>query len=252
VDRGISEADLHAYVDGQLAAERHEAVERWLLAHPQDAARVADYRHVTATLHSFLDRALEEPVPPRLLARPSPPLRSLRRTWPPRLAMAFGTLAAGLLIGWLARGILDQRASFVDALLREAVAAHAAAPSPQTAAADEAELRRWLSQRVGHEVGVPDLEDLGFRFRAGRLLAAADGSAVQLIYETAAGDRMSLYVMPPPLGVLNLASGSARREAWQAFYWVDGKIGCVLTGGARIPNIEPAAHSAYRQLAESG
>ena len=43
-DQMISEDELHAYVDGELPADRRNAVEAWLAAHADDAARVAAWR----------------------------------------------------------------------------------------------------------------------------------------------------------------------------------------------------------------
>ncbi|HKS63850.1 MAG TPA: anti-sigma factor, partial [Xanthobacteraceae bacterium] len=40
----VTEEELHAYVDGELAADRRAAVERWLASHAEDAARVAAWR----------------------------------------------------------------------------------------------------------------------------------------------------------------------------------------------------------------
>ena len=40
-DLPVTEDELHVYVDGELAADRREAVERWLASHPDDAARFA-------------------------------------------------------------------------------------------------------------------------------------------------------------------------------------------------------------------
>ena len=37
----VGEDVLNAYVDGELSAERRSAVETWLAAHPEDAAKVA-------------------------------------------------------------------------------------------------------------------------------------------------------------------------------------------------------------------
>jgi hypothetical protein len=37
----VSEEDLHAYVDGQVAGGDCAAIEKWLESHPEDAARVA-------------------------------------------------------------------------------------------------------------------------------------------------------------------------------------------------------------------
>ena len=41
-DRIVSDDELHAYVDGELPADRHDAVEAWLATHPEDAGKVAD------------------------------------------------------------------------------------------------------------------------------------------------------------------------------------------------------------------
>jgi anti-sigma factor RsiW len=43
-DLTVTEDELHAYVDGELAQERRGAVEAWLASHPEDAARVAVWR----------------------------------------------------------------------------------------------------------------------------------------------------------------------------------------------------------------
>jgi anti-sigma factor RsiW len=40
----VTEDELHAYVDGELPADRREAIETWLARHPDDAARVAAWR----------------------------------------------------------------------------------------------------------------------------------------------------------------------------------------------------------------
>ena len=40
----VTEDELHVYVDGELPADRRDAVETWLSNHPEDAARVAAWR----------------------------------------------------------------------------------------------------------------------------------------------------------------------------------------------------------------
>ncbi len=40
----VSEEELHAYVDGQIAGGECAVIERWLASHPEDAARVAAWR----------------------------------------------------------------------------------------------------------------------------------------------------------------------------------------------------------------
>ena len=43
-DSPVTEEELHAYVDGELPADRQEAVAAWLAAHPEQAAQVAAWR----------------------------------------------------------------------------------------------------------------------------------------------------------------------------------------------------------------
>lgn len=43
----VTEDELHAYVDGELPAERRADVEAWLAAYPEDAERVQSWRAMT-------------------------------------------------------------------------------------------------------------------------------------------------------------------------------------------------------------
>ena len=61
----VTEDELHAYVDGQLAAERHAVVEQWLLEHADDAARVAAWRAQADAMRARYGATANEPVPPR-------------------------------------------------------------------------------------------------------------------------------------------------------------------------------------------
>ncbi|WP_416359531.1 anti-sigma factor family protein, partial [Achromobacter insolitus] len=51
----ITEADLHAYADGQLPPARRAEVETFLAAHPQDQGRVDEWREQRRLLHAMLD-----------------------------------------------------------------------------------------------------------------------------------------------------------------------------------------------------
>ena len=68
IDRTIpvTEDELHAYVDGELPAERSGDVEAWLAAHPEDAARVQAWRAMAEALHARYGQVIDEPVPQRL------------------------------------------------------------------------------------------------------------------------------------------------------------------------------------------
>ncbi len=67
----VSEDELHAYVDGQLPAERRGAVEAWLAAHPDDAARVAAWRSQAELIRARFGAVAEEKPPQRLNVRGS-------------------------------------------------------------------------------------------------------------------------------------------------------------------------------------
>ena len=66
----VTEAELHAYVDGVLPASRSDAMAAHLADHPEDAARVAAYREQIAALRREYDPVLSEPVPQQI-GRPS-------------------------------------------------------------------------------------------------------------------------------------------------------------------------------------
>src|SRR5262249_12196993 len=65
-DAPILEAELHAYVDGELPADRRAAVEAWLAANPQDAARVSAWRAQADLINARYGGVVQEPIPRRL------------------------------------------------------------------------------------------------------------------------------------------------------------------------------------------
>ena len=67
IDRNpaVAEEELHAYVDGELAPDRRVAVEAWLASHPEDAARVAQWRSQADAIRARFGMLASEPVPAR-------------------------------------------------------------------------------------------------------------------------------------------------------------------------------------------
>jgi anti-sigma factor RsiW len=77
-DHNVTEDELHAYVDGELTAQRRSVVELWLTAHPDDAARVAAWRGQAELIRARYGAVAKEKLPQQLnLAR----LVSRRRRW---------------------------------------------------------------------------------------------------------------------------------------------------------------------------
>ena len=62
----VTEADLHAYIDGVLPLARAAEVEAYLAERPEEVARLAAYREQRAALRREFDPVLDELPPPRL------------------------------------------------------------------------------------------------------------------------------------------------------------------------------------------
>ncbi|MBN8967599.1 MAG: anti-sigma factor, partial [Rhizobiales bacterium] len=190
----VTEDELHAYVDGELPAERRAAVEAWLAAHPEAAAQVSSWRTQSDILHAKYDRVADEAVPPHLnidlLSQPP-------RRWP--YALIAATLAALVIgggAGYELRGRSTQPSAFTN-FTKDALDAHklyvVEVRHPVEVAANErAHLQQWLSNRVGYKIQAPELDNNGLKFIGGRLLPGPAGPAAFLMYETANGERYTV------------------------------------------------------------
>src|SRR4051794_21401083 len=115
-ERRISEAELHAYVDGELTPQDRAEVEAMLAAAPAEAGLVRDFRDLNAAIGQRYAGRLEEPVPGRMQQAL---VRIPEHTNPkrPGLVRRLAPLAAAILIaamagvgGYLARGLtIDTR-----------------------------------------------------------------------------------------------------------------------------------------------
>ena len=87
----VTEADLHAFVDGRLPAERQVEIAAYLAARPEDAQRLEAYRAHKRELHALFDPVLDEQPPQRLL-------KSARPRAVPQTPWYLQRLAAGIAI----------------------------------------------------------------------------------------------------------------------------------------------------------
>ena len=65
-DSPVMDAELHAFVDGELAVDRRAAVEAWLATHPDDAARVAAWRAQADLIRARYAGVPQEALPRQL------------------------------------------------------------------------------------------------------------------------------------------------------------------------------------------
>ena len=248
----VTEDELHAYVDNELPVERRAAVEAWLAAHPDDAERVTSWRTMSDALHAKYDSVADEPVPPRLS------VDLLSRT--PRRWM-MGAIAASLLafavgggIGWAARGA-NATPSMFASFTGDALGAHKlyvveVRHPVEVAGSENAHLQQWLSKRCGWEVRAPELDATGLKLVGGRLLPGPTGPASFLMYETASGERFTIFAARAETEATQMRY--ATHDGTGALFWADRGVGYVVSGGADRDRLERVARLVYDQNEKAG
>jgi anti-sigma factor RsiW len=241
----VTEADLHAWLDGELPEVRRRDVEQYLDHHPEEAARLAAYRRQNEALSELYDAVLDEPVPRRLRRR-----SSLR--W--RHAAAVAWIALGGLLGWFARDLGDTglRAELPPWAKRAAVAHVVYAPEVrhpvEVTAEQEGHLVAWLSKRLGAPLRIPQLNELGYGLVGGRLLPGERGPVAQFMYQDGRGQRLTLYVRVNAEDSRETAFRFARESNVGVFYWIDRKLGYALSGEVGKEELLQVATAVHRQL----
>lgn len=243
----VTEADLHAHVDGVLPAARAAEVEAYLADHPDDAARVAAYREQIVAFHREFDPVLDEPLPR---------LEMPRRSWMRPLlrgAAAILWFALGGVAGWQWHAYDTEKRIEATTWARRAAIAHVVySPEvrhPVEVGADqETHLVAWLSKRLGTPLKVPYLGGQGFQLVGGRLLPGERGPVAQFMYQDGKGQRLTLYVRVNPDESTETAFRFAQERGVGVFYWLDRKLGYALSGEIDKNELLGVATSVYRQL----
>lgn len=251
----ISDDDLHAFVDGALDPERRRSVKAALSQDPDAAARVAAYRSQAEALHTAYDPVGDAPLPEglrRVAQAPAP--RPAPAVWSLRAAAAAALLILGGAAGWLLNDAGNPSANYFAELTGVASEAHriyaAEVRHPvEVAAEEQAHLFAWLSNRLGSAVWAPNLSDQGYSLVGGRLLPSGDGPAAQFMYETEAGERLTLFVRSGA-DQGETAFRFARNGDEGAFYWVDRNFGYALVGTIEREPLLRAARAVFVAFSE--
>lgn len=246
----ITDEDLHAFVDGVLPAARRAAVEAWLAATPDDAARVAAYRQQKEGLSALFDPVLGEPVPARLAPDAVRGGRRRVGVWLGRAAAAVLLAGAGFGGGWFASEAEFPRLPTLRALASEGVSAHRVYTVEvrhpvEVDASRQQHLVTWLSKRMGREIQAPDLSGHGFKLVGGRLLHADNQPACQFMYETDDGERLTLYIRINP-DSRETAFRIVEQDGLTAHYWLHGALAFAVIGEIGRDRMERVAHTIYR------
>lgn len=245
----VTEAELHAYVDGDLPPARVAVVAQHLAQHEEDARRVAAYRMQNEQLHGVYDSLLVEPVPAQLHSADG--VRQ-RRTWYRYAAAAMLMLASGT-AGWHLHDRVNGARAQTTQIARVAAMAHAVySPEvrhPVEVGADQEEhLVRWLSKRLGTSLKIPHLAPQGYALVGGRLLPGERGPAAQFMYQDAKGQRLTLYVRVSNDTRAPTAFRFAQENGVGVFYWLDGRLGYALSGEIDRSELLRVADAVYQQL----
>ncbi|MBK6865306.1 MAG: anti-sigma factor [Ideonella sp.] len=250
----VTESTLHAWFDGELPPEQAAEVEALLRADPQRKAQLRLWQADRDALRAQFDAALHEPVPQRLLQTVSQahPSRWRAGMWAAGIASIF---ALGGGAGWLAAvgagssatHDAQQRQAATGEWLQRAAVAHAIyVPEKRhpvevsVAQNQDGHLARWLTKRLDVPVKLFDLQAQGFELVGGRLLPDTRGPSAQLMYENAAGRRVTVYLRKPDTGPADDPALAAFRYERQGelglFYWIEGH-GAAATGYALVGDL---------------
>ena len=196
----IGEAELNAYLHGELDAEARIEVEAWLSDNPDEAARLEALRGDRDALAGIHADILDEPVPenmrallskaPMLPVEASPPAPS--NHWM-RAAASVVLLLVGAAAGWIAHGSAVPPSPGASGFVQHAVSAHVVFTKERRhaveAKATEKHLVRWLSRRVGRTLNPPGLKSAGYALVGGRLVADDGAPAAQFMYQNSDKNR---------------------------------------------------------------
>ena len=262
-EQAITEADLHAYVNGQLPETRRAEVEDYLSSQPGAAARVHAYRAQRDALRQHYDPVLEEEIPASLLQLAGrAPVAVNAKKQPFLSRWSLQRFAAGVAIaviggaaGWLghARYQGGEQMAQMTPLPRQAAVAHVVySPDvrrPVEVTADqEDQLVKWLSKRLGTPVSPPKLGAIGYELIGGRLLPGNSGPVAQFMYHDASGQRLTLYVTTENTTNRDTGFRFAQEGPVNVFYWIDGQFGYALSAGIAKSELARVATAVYDQL----
>ena len=260
----ITEADLHAYVDGVLPEARRADIETYLAALPAEAERLRAYGEQKTALRALFNSVLEEPIPARLKEAAAPRTTFLFY----RRAIAAGIVLALVsgTAGWLLRGVMQPStfiaqslgivplpAGEITNLPRQAAIAHVVyspdVKRPVEIGVDqEHQLVAWLSKRLGAHIQPPKLSSLGYELIGGRLLPGTSGPVAQFMYHDIIGLSLTLYLSTENTVNRDTGFRFAQEGPVNVFYWINGRFGYALSAGIDKDELARIATAVYNQL----
>ncbi|ARQ59027.1 UNVERIFIED_ORG: anti-sigma factor RsiW [Rhizobium etli] len=251
----VTEADLHAYADGELPETARARIEAYLADNPDEAAMVAEWQAQNTgirTLFAGYDKAKDTDV---LLVAPPHAIPSAPNRWA-AAAAALVVFALGAVSGHYGPALLakpDLQLAGSETLPKQAETAFtvyaAEVRHPVEVFADEeAHLATWLGKRLAiQNLKIPNLQPLGFKLVGGRLLPVDGRPGAMFMYENQAGERLTVMVGRNKEN-RTTSFRFASSGNLETFYWIDGELGYAVTGEISRETLRAVAEECYRQF----
>lgn len=255
INQTVTEADLHAYADGQLPEQARARIEAWLSDNPDDASRVAEWTVQNAEIRSLF-AAYEKSAEADMGLVTG---RGRPASWPKRLAITAAIMAVfglGALSGHYGPTLFekpDLQRTELETLPSDArnaflVYAGEVRHPVEVFANEEAHLATWLGKRLAvQDLKVPNLQELGFKLVGGRLLPVDGRPGAMFMYEDQAGERLTVLVGRNadnrPTSFRFASYGNV-----ETFYWIEGELGYAVTGEVSRDVLRKVAEECYRQF----
>ena len=260
----FTDEQIQDYIDGRLNERDRAAVAAYLLAHPRAAAEVEAVRRQSEALRALGQEILDEPVPEQLrqLLR-EPPARSRAELGreapragfrPIRLpsfleaAAAILVFCAGGAIGWFAHEVIRPEPNLHDVLLadmRRAYAFFGARDYPVAFPPDRAdEFVSWIGRSFHRELRPPDLAELGYSYRGGRLIPRADTNIGLFQFERPENSALAVFfwaTAAPPESVSALYD----RDNIAARFWNTNGLSFAVISDEDNRDLETAAKAIF-------
>jgi anti-sigma factor RsiW len=195
---GITEAELHAFIDGELEDRRIEAVADVVDADPFLRKRCAAFLADGERLRQIYAPLADEPLPAGLL-RPLISAPAPRRAGWSWAAAGSALAAAATILIILNTGSAPERVK--DSLLAEAMAVRDGAEVPERQLSADASMNAGgavMEKALSSAVTIPDLGQEGYKLADLAVYTDHDrGRAVQISYRDEKGHRLTVYLHRP-------------------------------------------------------
>jgi anti-sigma factor RsiW len=251
----VTEADLHAYADGQLPETARARVEAFLADNADEAAMVAEWQVQNSGIRSLFSGYEQAKDTDPLLVAPTRAVSSTPKRWA-IAAAAVVVFALGAASGHYGPALPERpelQLTGSETLPKQAETAFmvyaAEVRHPVEVFADEeVHLATWLGKRLAiQNLKIPNLQPLGFKLVGGRLLPVDDRPGAMFMYENQAGERLTVIVgrntQNRTTSFRFASSGNL-----ETFYWIDGELGYAVTGEISRQTLRDVAEECYRQF----